>query len=262
MKIMYLNPLGVADYDQTFADMAAAYKYPGTQVDVCSLNPSVGAMDNLEYRTYEALVTADIIKATRQAAQDGYDAMIIACFYDLALDDARQIAGGMVVVAPCQSSIETALRISDRYSVIIGQWTWYDQMNETLRKYGYDHQLASFRSIDMSVEDMVSDPTKALARIQEQSSLAIKDDKAEVIVLGCTLEYGTYQTVQAAIGAPVIDPSIASLKAAEHAAALKAYGWGGSPMWGMQPPPEADLARFGILQTPYVFGNTIIVPAQ
>lgn len=260
MKIMYLNPLGLPDYDQTFADMARQYKEPDNEVHVCSLNPSVGAMNNLEYRTYEALVTGDIIKATRQAAVDGFDALVIGCFYDPSLDDARQIGGGMIVVAPCQSSVETALRLSSRYSIIIGQWLWHDQMYETVRRYGYEQQLASFRSVDMSVEEMVANPEEAATRIQEQASQAIAEDKAETIVLGCTLEIGFYQTVQAAIGVPVIDPSIAALKAAEHGAAMKALSnWRTSPKWGMAPPSEADLARFGILQTPYVFGNTIVV---
>lgn len=261
MKIMYLNPLGIPAYDETFADMARAYKDAGTEVHVCSLNASVGAMNNLEYRLYEALVTGDIVKATRQAALDGFDALVIGCFYDPALIDARQIAGGMIVVAPCQASIETALRLANRYSIIIGQWLWQDQMREAVERYGYGGQLASFRSIDMSVEEMVADPEKTAARIQEQALAAIQEDKAEAIVLGCTLEIGFYQTVQSAIGAPVIDPSIASLKTAEHAASMRARSnWRTSSKWGLAPPSEADLERFGLLQTPYAFGNTLIVP--
>ena len=39
IKVMYLNPIGNSDYDQVFADMAKAYKYPATAVDVVSMNP-------------------------------------------------------------------------------------------------------------------------------------------------------------------------------------------------------------------------------
>ena len=30
-RVMYLNPVGTAAYDQVFADMAQRYKYPGTE---------------------------------------------------------------------------------------------------------------------------------------------------------------------------------------------------------------------------------------
>lgn len=263
MKIMYLNPLGIPDYDQTFADMARDYKSPGNSVTVTSLNSSVGLMDNLEYRVYEALVWSDTLKAARQASIEGYDALVIGCFYDPVLEDCRQIAGktGMIVVGPCQASIETALRLGNTYSVIIGQWQWKDQMIETIRKYGYDHQLASFRSIGMSVPEMVANPAEAEARILAESQAAVDDDKAEVIVLGCTLEIGFYRTVQASIGVPVVDPSIAALKSAEAAGDIRVRtGWGTSTRWGMEAPSDADMARFQILQTPYQFGGQIEVP--
>jgi allantoin racemase len=260
MKTMYLNPIGIKDYNQTFVDMAREYKSPDNTVTVASLNESVGSMNNLEYRVYEALITGDTLKATRQAAVENYDAFIIGCFYDPVLIDARQIARDMIVVGPCQSSIEMALRLGNKYSVIIGQWQWMDQMEETIRKYGYIDQLSSFRSIDLSVPEMGEDPAETERRILEQSQLAISEDKAEVIVLGCTLEIGFYQQVQLQIGAPVIDPSIAALKTAEHAARVKQQClWGTSHKWGMEAPSEADLLRFGILQDTYIFSQRIDV---
>jgi len=260
MKVMYLNPLGIIDYNLTFANMAQEYKSPDDVVTVASLNSSVGAMNNLEYRTYEALVTGDTIKAARQASSEGFDAMVIGCFYDPALQDAREIAGNMVVVAPCQSSIECALRLGNRFSIIIGQFKWEDQMKDVVRGYGYGEHLASFRAIGMSVPEMVADPAEAERRIKEQARLAVLEDRAEVIVLGCTLEIGFYRAVQAEVGVPVIDPSIAALQTAELAARMKIKSqWQTSKKWGLQPPPEADLAKFGILQTPYVFGQRIEV---
>lgn len=262
MKTMYLNPLGIKAYDRTFVEMAAAYKEPDDIVTVASLNSSVGSMDNLEYRVYEALVVSDTLKAVRQASNELFDAFVIGCFYDPALKECRQIASntGMIVVGPCQSSIETALRLGNTYSVIIGQWNWKDQMLETIRGYGYEHQLTSFRSINLSVAEMVRNPAETKQRILAEATKAAEDDKAEVIVLGCTLEIGFYKQVQQQIGVPVIDPSIAALKTAELGARMKLKcNWSTSCKWGMAPPSEKDLARFGILQDPYIFGERIVV---
>ena len=263
MKIMYLNAVGVPAYDETFAGVAAEFKEPRTRVTVASLNPGVGAMDHLEYRVYEALVARDVMLAARQASREGYDALALGCFYDPALDEARQAAGGMPVIGPCQAAIETALRLGNRYSIIIGRRTWQEQMQRTVRRYGYDGQLASFRSLELGVTDMVAQPRETERRIIEAARQAVSLDQAEVVVLGCTLEVGFFRTVQEIVGVPVIDPAIAALKTAEHAASLgKLCGWKTSQQWSMKPPPEDELRRFGVLQETYRFGARIEVPAQ
>ena len=120
LKIMYLNPVGFNAYDSFFAEMIQEHKLQNTEVHIVSLSSSVGLMDNLEYRTYNALIAADLIKATRQASQEGFDALIIGCFYDPFLLAAREISGDMIVVGPCQSSIEIALKLSNKFSVKMG----------------------------------------------------------------------------------------------------------------------------------------------
>ena len=263
MKIMYLNAVGVPAYDQTFAAIAAIYKDPRIRVTVASLNPAVGAMDHLEYRVYETLVARDVMLAARQAAREGYDALALGCFYDPALDEARQAAGGMPVIGPCQAAIETALRLGNRYSVIIGRASWQEQMHRTIRRYGFDSQLASFRSLDLGVAEMVAGPQETERRILAAAKQAVEQDHAEVVVLGCTLETGFHKTVQTFVGVPVIDPAIAALKTAEHAATLRALcGWHTSQRWGMCPPPDEELRRFGVLQEPYLFGSRIEVPSE
>lgn len=264
---MFLNPVGISDATQGFAgiknafvEMVETYKDADSLVTLATLGPSVESICNLEYRVFETLVAGDIIKATRQASMEDYDALVIGCFYDPALEAARQIAGNMVVVGACQSSVETALRLANRYSVIIGHNGWKDQISEILRKYGYDSQLTSFRSINMSVPEMLENSADAEGRIFEQAKLAVEEDGAEAIVLGCTLKISLYQSIQRDLGVPVIDASIASLKTAELGAQMKARcGWGTSHKWGMQPPTEEELGRLPLFQTPYSFGVRVDV---
>ena len=73
-KIMYLNPVGLDTFDQLFADMASEIKLPDTEVHVTSLAPDYGKFWHIEYRAYEAVVTRGIVRAARQAAQEGFDA--------------------------------------------------------------------------------------------------------------------------------------------------------------------------------------------
>ena len=45
-KIMYLNPVGFDAYDAFFAESIQKHKFPNSEVQVVSLSPSVGKMDN------------------------------------------------------------------------------------------------------------------------------------------------------------------------------------------------------------------------
>ncbi|MXX30091.1 MAG: hydantoin racemase [Gammaproteobacteria bacterium] len=194
--------------------------------------------------------------------------MVIGCFYDPALDDAREISGTTAVVAPCQAACEVALNLANNFSVIIGETKWEDQMRQAVYNYGYKDKLASFQAIGMRVEDFHKDPEATTLALEAAAVDAVRLHKAESIILGCTLEVGFFKVLQEflernyGVNIPVIDCSIAALKAGENAALAKSVGWNPSRIWGMQPPPESELQTFDILQTDYKFGNIIHVPAD
>jgi len=270
IKVMYLNPVGTSAYDEVFADMARQYKCPGTEVHIASLNPDSVApeMNNLEYRAYESLIVADTVKAARQAALDGFDAMAIGCFYDPAVLDAREISGETAIVGPCQASITAALNVANNFSIIIGRTKWEDQMKQAVHEYGYGTKLASFETAGLRVEEFHRNPAETRNQLELAAVRAVEESKAEAIILGCTLEVGFFAELQEFLrkrysaNVPVIDCSIAALKAAESAAWQKRIGWTNSRVWGMEPPPESELERFGIFRGDYKFGNLINVPAE
>ena len=268
-KVMYLNPVGTSDYDQIFAEMVKAYKLPFVDVDITSLNPKSvpPAMTNLEFRTYESLIVKDTVEAARYCATNGYDSMVIGCFYDPALQECREVSGDVNIVAPCQAALQIASQLGNKVSIIIGMGKWEDQMRQTVYDYGYKDYLASFEIVGLRVEQFHQDPDKTKQKLMAAAIDAVRNHQAEVIVLGCTLETGFYLDLQAYITketgliVPVIDAAIAGYRAAEYAAVLKHTGWLTSRAWGLAAPPEDELKKFGIFTTPYKFGNIINVPA-
>lgn len=261
-KVMYLNPLGSSAYDQVFADMAAKYKMPGTEVHITSLDPKEGAFSHIEMRTYEAMVTPGIIKATRAAAQEGFDALAIGCFYDTALHDAREISGEMVVTAPCVASCRLATTLSNRFGVIVGRQKWVHQMQSTVEDHGFGRACSGFYAVGLGVNDFQTDHARTNALLSQAAARAIEQDHAESIILGCTLEIGFHEKMEADLGVPVIDVSIAALKEAEYAAELKANcNWRPSRKWSCEAPDEAEMTAFGAFDDDAVFGNRIVVAA-
>jgi allantoin racemase len=79
-----------------------------------------------------------------------------------------------------------------------------------------------------------------------------------VLILGCTVEYGFNQEMQAELGIPVIDAVTAPFKYAELLAELaERFGWYPSRMWGSEAPPQAELAAWGLFDEPAPVGRRI-----
>lgn len=264
LKIMYLSPVASScASDAVFVRMAESAKSPGTEVHVTSLPDAVGRFSHIEYRSYEALVTAGIVRAVRQAASEEFDAFVIGCFYDTALLEAREISGEMVVTAPCVASCEIAASLANRFAVIVGRRKWVQQMQATVHEHGYGAKLAGFHDVEMGVNDFQKDHDETARRLIAAGRKAVEEDCAEALILGCTMEVGFHQTMQEALGVPVIDPSTAALKRAEYAAGLKRIcGWKPSRRWSCEAPDEAELVTIGCFDANVsAFGARIVVEA-
>jgi allantoin racemase len=264
VKIMYLSPVAHrGGHDELFADMARKYKLPDTEVHVTSLPDEIGHFSHIEYRSYEGIVTAGIIRATRAAAREGFDALAIGCFYDTGLAEAREISGDMIVTAPCVASCEIAASLSNRFGVIVGRRKWVDQMQSTVHALGHRDRLSGFYHVELGVTEFQEDHDLTERRLLDAGGRAVEQDYAEALILGCTMEVGFYAQVEERLGVPVIDPSIAALKRAEYGAILKRdCGWVPSRKWSCESPPELEMSKIGAFETDTPFGGRIVVPAE
>jgi allantoin racemase len=248
LRVRWLNPVGYGTFDAPIGELLRRIRLPGTEVEVVSFEMDA-TPTHLEYRAYESLMTQGIVECARDAAQSGVDALVIGCFYDPALEDAREISGATVVVAPCAACLAVATQLANRFSILVGRRKWIEQMRDRVRHYGLQERLASFRSLDMGVDEFQRDHALTRARIIEQARRAVDEDGAEAIVLGCTIEFGFFEEVQRAVGVPVIDAVVAPFKQAEHLAQLKRqFAWAPSRVGSCEPPPEEELARFGLFR--------------
>jgi len=258
-RILWVNTVGWDAYDRPIADVIARIKDPGTEVEVVSLKMPEG-LTHVEYRSYEALTFADIVRLAADGGSRGLDAMVIGCFYDHALKEAREVSGDMVVVAPCLAGVQLATTLADTFSIIATRKKCATQMAERVRYYGAGDRLASMRTLGIGVEQLQSDPAFAMARIKQEAKHAVDEDGAEAIILGCTVEFGFQEEVQAELGVPVIDAVCNPFKLAEHLAGLKQrFGWTPSRMHGCEAPPSHEVERFGLFKDAPVVGNRIVV---
>jgi len=242
-RILWINPIGTDRFDQAIREELQRVKRPDTQLEVRSLER--GPL-HLEYHAYEALVVPDILAHVIQAEREGFGAAVIGCFYDTGLRAARELAGRMNVVAPCESAVHIAATLGDRFSVIVGRRKWVPEMRDNVFRYGFGERLASFKVVDLGVHDFQADRDLTHRRLTAAAREAITADGAEVVILGCTIEYGFFEQLQDDVGAPVVDATVAPFKYAELMADVAALGWQSSRVGGYASPPRRELEEFGL----------------
>ena len=238
-RILWINPVGTDLFDQPIKEFLDQAKRSETAIDVVSLGR--GPM-HLEYHYYEALILADTLHEVRRAEKEAYDAAVIGCFYDPGLREAREIVENLVVTAPAEAAMHIATTLGHTFSVLVGRKKWIPKMHENVVKYGFTNQLASFKPLEMGVYDFQKDPAETARRMRAAAKEAVEVDRAEVVILGCTIEFGFYKELQAELGVPVIDAVLAPLKYAEFLIELKKrFGWGHSKLYGYEGPPLDEI---------------------
>ena len=236
-KILWINPIGSNEFDSAIKDYLNKYKRPNTDVDVYSFETGPS---NLEYYSYSIPIAKPLMNKVSEAQTIGYDAVIIGCFYDPFLDEMMEISS-IVISAPAQSSMKIASSLGDSFSIIVGRKKWIPKMNENVRKYGYTNLLASFKSIDMGVQEFQTKKEETENRIMKACVEAVEKDDAESIILGCTAEFGFFEEIQERVGVPVVDAVVAPLKYSEFMVDLKnVTGMGHSKNGKYASPPDEE----------------------
>ena len=238
-KILYINPVWHSEIDEEMKSYLSQFKRPETEVVVTSLPKGP---KHLEYYSYGSLVVPQLLKIIKDAEKENFDGVIIGCFYDPGLREAREIAEKLVVTAPAEASMHIASTLGQRFSIIVGRTKWIPLMRENVIKYGFQDHLASFRALDMRVFDFQANPIETKRRLTQVAEKAIELDGAEVIILGCTGEFGFYHELQKTLGIPVIDSACAAFNYAEFLIDLKdKHGWYFNKKNEYLPPPREEI---------------------
>lgn len=243
-RILWITPGGRDEFDAPIREYLERHASSTAEVDVVSMPRGP---HHLEHQYYCALAVPDILHRIKAAEIDGYDAAIIGGFYDLGLWEAREIAERIVVAAPSEACLHIASTLGNSFSVIVGHKFWIPKMAENVARYGYAHKLASFKSIDVGVSELQRSRRDTYERMLAAAKEAVEQDLAEVIVLGCTIEFGFFKELQDELHVPVLDPVLATCRFAELLVELRdSFGWLHSKMYSYRTPASTDIRRWGL----------------
>lgn len=165
---------------------------------------------SIESEFDEMLAAPYIVARAIEAERDGIDALVIDCMGDPGLNAARECVS-IPVLGPGETSLHLAAMLGHRFCFV----TVADSVRPMIEKhalvYGVAGRMTRVRVVDVPVLDIEHNQDLLIDRMTAQSIAAIEEDKADVIVLGCTGFIGLGDELARNLAdrgkpAPVIDP--------------------------------------------------------
>jgi len=176
----------------------------------------------------QALAGKAIIEQVVTAEEEGFDAVGLLCLSDPFLDACRE-AVRIPVVGAGQSSCLIAASIASSVSIITISDGAIPFLWKVVRTSGISDSLfTSIKAINMSIDEMTQSPETLLHRLEDVSKVALQQDQAQAIVLGCTeMGRNVQQSLSKRLEVPVVDPNVATVS---MALALIGAGLSQSPL--------------------------------
>lgn len=201
MKILIINPNSDPQMGKEIQENAEDFAKGRFEV-VCKNTPVAPAF----IETYEDMskAAAGMIQLAREN-ESKFDAFVIGCHYDPHLDVMKEILK-KPVVGIGEASIKIASMLGHQFSILTTDDHSIPIHEELVRKYNLYEVLASVRAPGREF-DKCSEEEKYLATAR----LAIKKDRAEVIVLGCAGLTGLDRSLRRELNVPVLDGVVCAL---------------------------------------------------
>ena len=210
MRILVVNVNTTESITDTIAQQARAVASPGTEI--VGLTPYFGA-ESVE-GNFESYLAAIAVMDRVMAYDQPFDAVIQAGYGEHGREGLQELLN-VPVVDITEAAASTAMFLGHAYSVVTTLDRTVPLIEDRLKLAGLYQRCASVRASGMAVLELEEDPLAALEAIVQQAELAIRDDKAEVICLGCGGMAGLDEQIRQRTGVPVVDGVTAAVMVAE-----------------------------------------------
>lgn len=211
MKIMVINPNTSTEMTDHIRESLASIKRSATELTVTCPQKGPIAIESAYDETLSAFHSMELV---RQANNEGYDAVIVACFADPGLVAAKEISD-ILVVGIQEASLHVAATLGHRFTILTPSKKRIASKYNDVWRNKLPHNLASVRELGMTVTETEQQPELAQRRIMEVARAAVEEDGAEVIVLGCAGMVGYAEKAAQELSVIVIDPTSVALKYTE-----------------------------------------------
>ena len=227
MKIAVINPNTTQSMTEKIGAAARAVAGPGTTI--LAVSPSMGPV-SIEGHYDEAVSVLGVLDEVRRGEAEGCDGYVIACFGDPGLLAAREVARGPVL-GIAEAAMHVASMVGSGFSIVTTLARTVGIARHLVEAYGMTRHCRGIRATDLAVLDLEQTDSSASAAILEECRRAVREDRADAIVLGCAGMADLAKRIGDSLGVPVVVGVAAGVKLVEGLAAL-----------GLRTSKAADLA--------------------
>lgn len=203
MKILCINPNSSQEITVGIENICKKYALPTTEIEVKCIKEAPLGIESY----HDAAVSEKYLLDKFKEWKNEYDGFIIACHSDVGVDLLRELTD-KPVIGIGEASIIFALPLGHKFSILSLKRKKIPQKEDLVKKYGLENRCASIRVTGLGVVD--NDREKREKLIQEGIK-AVKDDGAEVLILGCAGMAGLDKEIEKIINVPVIDGVVSAL---------------------------------------------------
>ncbi|MFC2097808.1 aspartate/glutamate racemase family protein [Bacteroidota bacterium] len=201
MRILIINPNSSLKMTESIHKAATEYANGDFEVICKPVRDAPEFIDNYMDKTITAPGMIKLVKEN----EEKFDAFIIACHCDPNMDVIKEITN-KPVVGIGEASMRMAAMLGHSFSVISASKHSVPNKEALIRKYHLQDLCASVKA--PADERFSGNKDDLYIQLAEES---IKDDMAEVIVLGCAGMAGLDKKIQNKLGVPVLDGVICAL---------------------------------------------------
>jgi len=187
LKILCINPNSSSEVTEGIEKICKRYALPEIEVEVKYIKEAPPGIES--YR--DAAISEKYLLERFEEWKDRYDGFIIACHSDIGV-----------------ASMLFALPLGHKFSILSLKRKKIPQKEDLVRKYGLENRCASIRVTGLGV--IATDENKMEKLIQEGIK-AVKEDGAEVLILGCAGMAGFDKKIEKIIDVPIIDGVVSAL---------------------------------------------------
>lgn len=222
MRILFINPNTSESFTRGIEVSTAKYKAADTEV--VAMNPTSGPA-TIE-SIYEEMVGAAAALQVLMENLDDFDGFVIACYGNEGLVQAAREATDKPVIGITEASYYMACMLGRKFSVVTTGDRWESLLWDSVKLHGLETRCASMRPTSINTSELEESGDDVVKfHLMKEARVALEQDGAEVILLGCAGLTGFDKVMQAELGVPVIDGVVAALKLMEG---LIGYGVGTS----------------------------------
>jgi len=197
LKILCINPNSSQEVTVGIENICKNYALPTTEIEVKCIKEAPPGIESY----HDAAVSVHYLLDKFEKWKEQYDGFIIACHSDVGVDLLRELTD-KPVIGIGEASMLFALPLGHKFSILSLKRKKIPQKEDLVKKYGFENRCASIRITGLGV--IATDEEKREKLIQEGIK-AVKEDGAEVLILGCAGMTGLDKEIEKVVGVPVID---------------------------------------------------------